>query len=219
MEIRGIVLDLDGVVIDSELCWQRAREAFAAERGTVWTPSLQHQAMGAGSARWLALMQEHVAPDLSTDAIYADMIARMRAEYERSLPLREGAVEAVTQLARHYDLALASGAPSDLIDHAMARSGLGRHMKTIVYGDTVPNGKPAPDIYLEALARLDLNARETVGIEDSTNGLEALFAAGLWTIATPVAGFQPPQHVLARAHDRLDRLSELTPARASRVAQ
>ena len=69
MTIRGVVFDLDGVLINSELCWKRAREAFAAERGALWTQALQTQSMGTGSDYWLRRMQQHVAPDIPTDAL------------------------------------------------------------------------------------------------------------------------------------------------------
>jgi HAD superfamily hydrolase (TIGR01509 family) len=212
MTIRAVIFDLDGVLIDSEICWQRAREAFAASHGATWTNDLQRQAMGTGSERWLALMQQHVAPQLARETIYADMIERMRSEYARALPLRDGAIEAVRALAGHYTIALASGAPSDLIDYTMTASGLGQDMATIVYGDTVTHGKPAPAIYNEAARRLNLPPTEAVGIEDSGNGLAALDAAGLWAIAAPVPGFEPTAGELARAHARIDRLVELTPA-------
>jgi len=211
MTIRGVVFDLDGVLINSELCWQRAREAFAAERGAVWTQALQTQSMGTASDYWLRLMQQHIAPDMPTDAIYADMIERMRAEYTRDLPLREGAAATVRELADHYSLALASGAPAHLIDYIMTTSGLGGFMATLVYGDTIPGGKPDPAIYIEALRRLDISAEEAVGVEDSTNGLTALFRAGLRSIAAPVPGFEPDAATLARADRRIATLPELTP--------
>ncbi len=211
MSVRAVIFDLDGVLIDSERCWQRAREVFAAAHGAVWTDALQRRAMGTGSEQWLALMQQHIAPHLAPETIYADMIERMRAEYARALPLRERAVETVRALAEHYTVALASGAPTDLIDYTMATSGLDSAMATIVYGDTVSNGKPAPDIYTEAVRRLDLSPTEAVGIEDSTNGLAALHAAGLWAIAAPVPGFEPTSAELARAHARVDGLAEVTP--------
>lgn len=213
MPIRAVIFDLDGVLIDSEICWQRAREGFAAERGGVWTEALQYEAMGTGTDHWLGLMQRHLAPHTDVQTIYDTILARMREEYTRRLPLRDGAVATVRSLAGHCPLALASGAPTPLIDHAMTVSGLGEHMTTIVYGDTIQRGKPAPDIYLEGLRRLGVRASEAVGVEDSANGLAALRAAGLWAIAAPAPGFDLPADVLATADDRIDHLADLTPER------
>jgi HAD superfamily hydrolase (TIGR01509 family) len=213
MPLRAVVFDLDGVLIDSEICWQRAREAFAADHGRIWTEALQHQAMGTSTDHWLGLMQRHTAPETDVASIYDDVLARMRAEYTRRLPLREGAVATVRTLAHDHPIALASGAPTPLIDHAMDASGLGELMRVIVYGDTIARGKPAPDIYLEAVRRLGVAPDEAVGVEDSPNGLAALNAAGLWAVAAPAPGFELSAEVLARAHDRIDRLAELTPER------
>lgn len=209
--IDAVVFDMDGVLIDSEICWQRAREAFARDRGREWTADLHHQAMGTSTPVWVGLMQEALAPDLSAEAILDEMLGRMADEYDHRLPLRDGAVDAARTLAGHYTVALASGAPTDLIDRVLRRSGLDAIMATVVHGDSVARGKPAPDIYQEALHRLGVAPSAAVGVEDSTNGLRALNAAGLWAIAAPAPDFPLPADVLALADHRIDSLHELDP--------
>ena len=61
----------------------------------------------------------------------------------------------------------------------------GELFEVICAGDSVPEKKPAPDIYLDALKQLNLAADSCIAIEDSRNGLLAAVRAGIPTIVTP----------------------------------
>jgi HAD superfamily hydrolase (TIGR01509 family) len=115
------------------------------------------------------------------------------------MPSLPGAVEAVYTAASAYPVALASGSPTLVIDTIMALTGLNRIFQTIVYGDDMARGKPAPDIYLETARRLNVSSEACVGIEDSANGLRALYAAKMKAIAVPSPGFSLPDDVLQQA--------------------
>jgi beta-phosphoglucomutase-like phosphatase (HAD superfamily) len=75
----------------------------------------------------------------------------------------------------------------------------------------VGRGKPAPDVFLEALRRLGVPPAEAAGIEDSHNGILAARAAGLRVIAVPNHEFPPGPDALAAADVVLGSLDELTP--------
>ena len=65
------------------------------------------------------------------------------------------------------------------------RSGLGERFDIVVCADQVPKGKPAPDVYREAIARIDADAARCIALEDSEIGLRAAHAAGLACIVVP----------------------------------
>jgi beta-phosphoglucomutase-like phosphatase (HAD superfamily) len=81
----------------------------------------------------------------------------------------------------------------------MRLTGLDGTFQTIVYGDDMEHGKPAPDIYLITAERLGVDPARCLGIEDSGNGLRALHAAGMKAIAVPSPGFSLAPEVLALA--------------------
>jgi HAD superfamily hydrolase (TIGR01509 family) len=144
------------------------------------------------------------------EEIIADMKQRVKAKYAERLPTRQGALEAVQRLATRYRVGLASGSPTEIIEHVMQLTQLDQVFEVIVYGDTIPNGKPAPDIYLEALRRLNATPAQAVGIEDSANGIRSLHAAGMKIIATPMPEFPLPPDVQNLAHHTLTTLEALT---------
>lgn len=210
MPINAVIFDMDGVLVESEVYWRECREDFARQRGKVWTMDDQRAAMGRNTIEWARVMQERLALDEPVDDVMAEMIRRVIARIDDHLPLRPGAVEAVRLAGEHFRVALASGSPTPVIQAVTQRSGLDAIFEHMVFGDDFARGKPAPDIYLEALRLLATAPEEAVGIEDSSAGVRALKAAGMWAIAAPSPGFPLPEDVVALADRYIDSLEAIT---------
>src|SRR6185437_2655087 len=84
----------------------------------------------------------------------------------------------------------------ELIDLALAAGGIAALFRATVSSEEVPRGKPAPDVYLEAARRLDVDPADCVAIEDSHNGIRSAKAAGMTCIAIPNPHFPPGEAVL-----------------------
>ncbi|MBC8100948.1 MAG: HAD family phosphatase [Armatimonadetes bacterium] len=206
MTMRAVVFDMDGVLVDSEVYWALAREEYAADLGKVWQPDAHRLVMGRATLEWAQVMQDHLALTTPPRQIADEMIARMATKYAERLPVRPGAIEAVKVAAAHYKVGLASGSPTTLIQTVMQLTGLDAVFETLVYGDDITHGKPAPDIYIEALRRLGVAASEAVGVEDSANGIRSLHAAGMRIIAAPSPAFPLSDDILALADAKIDTL-------------
>ncbi len=209
MAIEAIIFDMDGVLVDSEIYWQKAREEFASSRGKLWSDALQRQAMGHSTVEWAQIMQESLVLSESVDAIIEEMLNRVLVLYGEAIPERAGAIAAVKLMASQYRVALASGSPTIIIQKVMQLTGLDQVFEETVYGDTIPNGKPAPDIYLEALRRLGLSPAQSLGVEDSGNGIRSLKAAGIRVIAAPSPAFPLSAELLALADAHISTLEDL----------
>ena len=107
--------------------------------------------------------------------------------------------------------AVASSAPRSLIEAVLDASGLRPAFAAAVSSEEVARGKPAPDVYLEATARLGVPASACVAVEDSSNGLRSAAAAGLAVIAVPRPEYPPAAEALDHARLVLDSLTQLTP--------
>ncbi len=210
MPIGAVVFDMDGVLVDSEPVWNQARVELAAAHGLAWTDELQRACMGRATVEWAEVMRDRLGLSMSIDQLIEEMGRRMIAAYQRHLPVLPGAVEAVHRMAGAFRVALASGSMTVLIHHVLAATGLDRLIPVIVLGDTIPSGKPAPDIYLAAARRLGVEPPACAGVEDSGNGLRALRAAGMKAIAVPSPRYPLAPDVLALADLRLSTLEELT---------
>ena len=208
MPIEAIIYDMDGVLVDSEIYWDKSRIDFARDRGLLWTDAYQRLAMGRSTVGWARVMQEKLALDESIDEIIAEMKARVIAQYEARMPARPGALESVAHMKRHYRVGLASGSPTDIIKAVLRITGLDQIFEVMIYGDEVPRGKPAPDIYLEALQQLGAAPEASLGIEDSANGLRALRAAGMFAVAAPSPDYPLPDDALALADAHITTLED-----------
>jgi HAD superfamily hydrolase (TIGR01509 family) len=209
--IEAVVFDLDGVIIDSEELWDEVREGLARERGGRWSAQAQADMMGMSSTEWSGYLHEVVGLPEPPDEINREVVERMLAHYSESLPLVNGAVDAVKLLAVHWRLAVASSSNRELIDRVLEVSGLAPYFEATVSSEEVERGKPAPDVYLEAARRLGVQSGRSVAIEDSASGIRSAHAAGMHVVAIPNRAFPPPADVLGLASVVLESIDELDP--------
>jgi HAD superfamily hydrolase (TIGR01509 family) len=208
--IEAVVFDMDGVIVDSEPVWQQVRVDLIRERGGVWTEGDGDDTRGRSSEVWSTRISERLGGTLTPQQVFTQVLERMAASYRAHLPLFPGAVEAIERIATSYTVAVASGSPKVLIDLVLEESGLHRVAAAVGYGDEVPSGKPAPDVYLDVLGRLGVDPSRAVGVEDSESGLESVQSAGMHSIALVSPGYQVSQDVLGRTAGQIERLDQLT---------
>ena len=208
--IDAVVFDLDGLLLDSEQLWDAAREDLARERGGRWHPQAQRDMMGMSSPEWSRYMHDVIGLPEPPEEINAEVVRRLERRYREQLPVIPGAPEAVGRLAQRWPLGLASSSNRELIDLALELMGVADEFQATVSSEEVARGKPAPDVYLEAARRLDIDPTRAAAIEDSHNGIRAAKAAGMRVIAVPNQHFPPDEEALAQADVVLETLAELT---------
>ena len=209
--VEAVVFDLDGVIVDSEHVWDEVREELARERGGRWHDRAQTDMMGMSSPEWSRYMHDVIGLPESPAEIDAEVVRRMLDRYTKQLPLVDGAVEAVSRMAGSFRLALASSSNRPVIDAVLEVSGLAPLFEATVSSEEVGRGKPAPDVFLEAAARLAVAPEHCAAVEDSGNGIRAAHAAGMRVLAIPNRRYPPPDDALALADVVLDSIDELVP--------
>jgi HAD superfamily hydrolase (TIGR01509 family) len=208
----GIVFDLDGVLVDSEVWWHEVRVAFAARYGKPWTDGDRASVMGANTRQWSSRIRHRLNLDIAEEEIERAVIDAMLDRYARlGPPAIDGAVEAVVELAGRYPMAVASSAPPRVIEAALDGLGVRHLFRAIASSDEVRTGKPNPDVYLLATHRLGLRSEACVAVEDSLNGVLAARAAGMFVVLVPNASIPPAPGSAEAADLILASLSELPP--------
>lgn len=208
--IQAVVFDLDGVIIDTEEVWEEVRRAYAAEHGRQFLPDSQQQMMGMSTPEWSRHLAEDVGVGLPSEQVATEVLARMAERYRADLPLIPGSVDAVRRIAAAWPVALASSSARILIDQVLASAGLTDVFRVTLSTEEVPRGKPAPDVYEAAVARLGLTSAVCAAVEDSSNGLRSAAAAGLAVVCVPHGVYPPAADALAMADLVIDTLDELT---------
>jgi HAD superfamily hydrolase (TIGR01509 family) len=209
--IDAIVFDLDGVIVDSEELWDEVRESLARERGGSWSEQAQADMMGMSSTEWSRYMHDVIGLPEEPEEISREVVERMLERYAERLPLIDGAVAAVEELASSWPLAVASSSNRRLIDRVLEVSGLAPCFQVTVSSEEVARGKPAPDVYLEAARRLGVEPTRCVAIEDSASGIRSAHTAGMHVVAIPNRAFPPATDVLSQAGIVLDSIEVLGP--------
>jgi HAD superfamily hydrolase (TIGR01509 family) len=207
--IDAVVLDMDGLLLDTEQLWDEVRENLARERGGRWSERAQSDMMGMSSPEWSRYMHDVVGLEEPPDEIADEVVRRMAERYREHLPLLPGAKEAVERLAARWPLGLASSSNRPLIDLALEVGGLAPLFTATVSSEEVERGKPAPDVYLEAMRQLGVEPTHAAAVEDSRSGIRSAHAAGMRVIAIPNAHYPPDPETLGLADSVLSSLEEL----------
>lgn len=170
------IFDCDGLLVDSAASWRAAYERVLQRRGRELDPELLARLNGASVASAAAALEVPVAAlhDALADAFETGPVPT-------AMP---GAKTLLASLSEHLPIAVATNAPGKLATLALRRAGLDQYLDAVVSADDGP-GKPAPDVYLAACARLDVAPSRAVALEDSAVGAAAAQAAGLRLIYIP----------------------------------
>jgi len=181
--ILAVVFDLDGLVLDTEtpdyLRWKEVYEQF----GLDLTIEAWAGVVGRRDVDLYAPLRARGADVAAIREACDHRLAVLIKDYLKPMPGFDALIHRLipTGIRR----GLASNSDRTHVDRVVDRLGLREHFDVIIAGDEVPRWKPAPDIYLRALSRLDVHPKECAALEDSQSGIEAAKAAGLWCIAVP----------------------------------
>src|SRR5438874_4915953 len=201
MSLDALIFDVDGTLADTE---ETHRQAFnyaflRFDLGWEWPKPLYRELLKISGGRervihYVEMLRvspsekmrlRELVPAIHREktCLYAELIADGRC------PLRPGIVRLLDEArAAGVRLAIASTSATANTQALLGRhlgAGAARMFSAIACSEHVPLKKPAPDVYLLALAMLGEEARRCVAFEDSVNGLRAAKAAGLYTVVTP----------------------------------
>ncbi len=199
---RGVLFDMDGVLVGTEELKARAHFETVRRHGGNLAPEYYGEVMG----------QSHEAAAMAfIRASGADLEPTRYAEVFRSVygdllgggvELLPGARSLVSVLQkRGYRLAVVSSSLQWMMDEVLSQTGLGELFDAAVSADDVKEEKPSPEPYLKALSDLGLEPHQAVVVEDSESGVASAIAAGIAVIAV--------RHQYNGRHDMSGAISEL----------
>jgi len=207
----AVVCDMDGLLVDTERMERRVWSEAARDHGVELSDERFATFIGHSGERNDNLLREYFGASFDVPGFRANCQRRMRVLVEtEGVALRPGAREwlaFVTGLGIRLGLATSSGPVA-------VRERLGEHLPlfhAVVTRADVAHGKPHPDLYLEAAARLGVEPGSALAVEDSPAGTQAAIAAGMPVVVVP--DLVHPTHDVrphvAGVFDSLDALREV----------
>ncbi|QWC87044.1 HAD family phosphatase [Nocardioidaceae bacterium] len=176
---------MDGTLVDTEPYWMNAEYALVHEHGGTWTHEDAMSCVGNDLLVTGQTLRDRGGVPLQPREIVERLLDAVVAQVETEVPWRPGARELLSGLA-------VSGTPCALVTMSwerLARPVVGAlpegTFATVVTGDQVQRGKPDPEAYALACARLGVAPEDALAIEDSPTGAASAEAAGCTVLVVP----------------------------------
>ena len=182
-KFSAIIFDMDGVIVDSEPLHQKAFETLFAELGRKHDHGIVfHEYYGRSDGALLRdFIDKHKLPNELED-LSARKLKYFLGYLRERRPVFKELHELVPELARRYQLAVATSSSHHVADVVMEISGLGPHFHIIVAREDVRFPKPDPEVYFTTARKLGVRPSACCVIEDSTHGVQAAKMAGMTCI-------------------------------------
>ena len=184
MSISHIIFDCDGVLVDSEPLSMRADVEILGRHGVKISEAEAHK-------RFVGKTFRGMLDELSKErgVVFPNNLAelknaRMTELYRSELKLVRGVRDALEDIRNlGLTMSIASNSPKERVRLALQLTGLLPHFKNAIYAvEDVPNGKPAPDLFLLAAKNAGTKADKCLVVEDSITGVTSAVDAGCWTL-------------------------------------
>lgn len=208
--VKGIIFDMDGLMVDSErLCFRLISKALAAQN-LDHPEAFYKTTLGMNDTKTKEIYLDRYGADFDFDSLSETVALRRAESYDQAgVPLKAGLKELLAYLKKkHIPAVVASGSDHAIVEMTLAKAGIRDSIVDIVGGDEVTACKPEPEVFLEAANRLGLKPEECLVLEDSYNGLLAAQRAHIPALCIPDM-IDPLEHGDVKAEGKLENLAQV----------
>ena len=182
--IKAILFDFDGVIVDSEPLHFEAHKKALVDFGVDLTfDDYMDFGVSKGDNNLYEKVAQKYGVKIDKEVISKTKKQIYREIFDEKAELIPGILESLEKFSEKYDLAIVSSGVKSSIEYAIDKFNIGKYFKFVITGDDVERVKPFPDVYLKAIELLGHKKEDCVAIEDSETGLEAAKNAGIKCIA------------------------------------
>lgn len=209
--IKGVVFDLDGVLLDSMSIWKDLGARYLQSQGIAREEGLSDILFSMSMEQGAGYLKDHYLLERSAEAVLEDLQELLKDFYYNEAPAKEGADELIRFLkARGIRITAATSSPRGHVERALERNGLLSDIEAVFTVAEIGVSKHSPDIYDAAAEFMGLGREEVLVFEDSLYALKTAHDAGFKTAGVCDRDGERDQEGLAETGDvYLIRLTEL----------
>ena len=213
-QFKGIIFDMDGTLVDSEIIWHEAERELFAARDIPYTDEIRQQIIGMRVDEMFIKLVAMLRLSEAPEGLHLELVERMLEKIPKLVKPKSGA-QAIIEWAAEQGVpyCIASSSPLSIIEATVYSQGWRELIPHLYTADAVAKGKPAPDVYLHAAEKLAVNPAECLALEDSPNGARSAVAAGMTCYVVPDSHSKPEAfaditpHIYSSLDDVLLKLS------------
>ena len=186
MKFQAAIFDMDGLLLDTERLSKRSFMATCDHFNLERDSNFFNQLIGLNSKKSNLLIEEFLNNEVELKTFETKWIETYRQSLANHIPVKDGVEELLAHLKDiGLPCAVATSTRTESACKYLERTSLLPYFKIVIGGDQVSNGKPAPDIYLEAAEVLNVIPENCIAFEDSENGVRAAVSAGMTLVQIP----------------------------------
>jgi sugar-phosphatase len=209
MKLNTVIFDMDGLLIDSEPCWQEAGMETLAKFDLSLTLDQYHLTTGLRTKEWVDYWFTYFGVSKAHAKEAEELVHQKAIEKIKTKAKAMPGIDAIFSFfrERQFRIGLATSSPLALVDVVVEKLKIGAWLEAVTSAENRAFGKPHPQVYLDCAAKLAVNPIQCICFEDSFNGMIAVKAARMKCVVIPA----PDQYTLAKwgaADLKLNSLTE-----------
>ena len=181
--IKAILFDMDGVVVDSEKLYSQSEEKLLAQYGVKFDDSDWHYIKGCTEKQFYDLVYSKFNPDILREDLMSQGREFLKKIFTDQLEYMDGFNSVYPAIKEKYELALVTSTGQDLVNHIDGLLSIYKKFDIVLTSVDTKKHKPNPDPYITAMKQFGFEANECIVVEDSIQGIKAGKAAGCIVIA------------------------------------
>ena len=208
--IRGVLFDMDGLVLDSEVLYTRFWREAAAALGYTMTVEQSLGMRSLGKKLGQPYLESLFGPGIDYTQLRNKRVELMDAYVNaHGIAPKPGIYDLLDYMQeKGIAAAITSSSPMESIEKHLSAVNLLHRFQKLCSGHNIPNGKPAPDIYLLGAAELGLKPEECLALEDSPTGILSAHRAGCLSVMVPDLD-QPDEATTQLLYAKADSLTDV----------
>ncbi len=210
--LKAVIFDMDGLMIDSEnLTFEGYLNVFSNRQEDIHV-DFYKSLLGNPLPVIYELFYKEYGYDFPIIEIIEEVHQYMHNYFEtKGIPLKKGLIPLLKYLkTKNIKTIVATSSERTRVDYILEKANLSTYFDDSICGDEVENGKPNPDIFLNACKKISIHPTDAIVLEDSIQGIEAAHRAGIPVYCIPDMLY-PPTNYASKTAGIVDNLEDMIP--------